>query len=66
MPIVTIQITDENVSEKQKLSLISECTDVLTRVLNKDPNTTFVVIDEVPMSNWGIGGTDVKTYRKSN
>jgi 4-oxalocrotonate tautomerase len=33
-------------------------------VLNKNPATTVVVIDEVAMEDWGIGGLPVTEYRK--
>ena len=46
MPYILIQITKENVSTAQKQQLIQEATDLVVRVLDKDPATTFVVIDE--------------------
>lgn len=63
MPYVNIRITDEGVSAKQKAELIQETTKLLTAVLNKDPETTFVVIDEVPLENWGAGGLPAEAYR---
>jgi phenylpyruvate tautomerase PptA (4-oxalocrotonate tautomerase family) len=33
--------------------VIKGITDVLVRVLDKNPESTFVVIDEVPLENWG-------------
>jgi 4-oxalocrotonate tautomerase len=33
-------------------------------VLNKNPATTVVVIDEVNTDNWGIGGKVVTELRK--
>jgi 4-oxalocrotonate tautomerase len=33
-------------------------------VLNKNPATTFVVIDEVAVEDWGIAGLPVNEYRK--
>ncbi|MCC7544447.1 MAG: 4-oxalocrotonate tautomerase family protein, partial [Aquabacterium sp.] len=56
MPYVNIQITREGVSAEQKAALIQGTTDLLVKVLNKDPATTFVVIDEVDLDNWGVGG----------
>jgi 4-oxalocrotonate tautomerase len=44
--------------------LISGVTDLLVRVLNKNPATTFVVIDEVDMDNWGIAGESVTVLRE--
>ncbi len=65
MPYVNIKVTREGVTDEQKAELISGVTDLLVRVLNKSPATTFVVIDEVDMPNWGIGGLPVKEYRRS-
>jgi len=35
----------------------------VSRVLNKNPETTVVVIDEIDMDNWGIGGKSVTVRR---
>jgi len=64
MPYVNIKITDENVTSTQKAELISGVTNLLQKVLNKNPQTTIVVIDEVNTDNWGIGGEQVTTRRK--
>lgn len=64
MPYILIQITKENVSIQQKQQLIQEATELMVRVLNKDPATTFVVIDEVETDNWGGAGETVSTIRK--
>ena len=53
-------------SAEQKAELIAGVTDLLARVLNKNPETTVVVIDEVDMDNWGIGGKSVTERRKQN
>ena len=63
MPYVHIQVTDEGVTPGQKAALIKGTTDMLCQVLNKDPSTTFVVIEEVPMANWGIAGLPVAEFR---
>lgn len=64
MPYILIQITKENVSIQQKQQLIQEATDLVVRVLDKDPATTFVVIDEVETDNWGVAGESVSAIRK--
>lgn len=54
MPYVNIKITKEgNVTPEQKAKLISGVTNLLADVLHKNPATTVVVIDEVPLENWG-------------
>ncbi len=63
MPYVHIRITDEGVTQEQKEQLLKKTTDVLSTVLDKDPATTFVIIEEVPLQNWGIAGLPVEIYR---
>jgi 4-oxalocrotonate tautomerase len=60
---VNIKVTDENVTSTQKLALIKGATQLLTDVLNKNPATTIVVIDEVNTDNWGIGFDQVTALR---
>jgi 4-oxalocrotonate tautomerase len=55
MPYVNIKITDEGVTAEQKRKLVQGVTQLLVDVLNKDPSTTFVLIDEVNTDNWGVG-----------
>lgn len=66
MPYINIKITDENVTREQKQALIKGTTQLMVDVLNKDPATTFVVIDEVNLDNWGIGYDQVTELRKSS
>ena len=68
MPYVNIKVTGgrEAPSAEQKAELIAGVTDLLARVLDKNPETTVVVIDEVDMDNWGIGGKSVTERRKQN
>ncbi len=64
MPYINIRITREGVTAEQKEMLIRETTAMLERVLNKDPQTIHVVIDEVDTDNWGFGGESVSNYRR--
>jgi 4-oxalocrotonate tautomerase len=71
MPIVTIQVTREgtapgavSVTAEQKAALIKGVSQLLLDVLNKPLESTFVVIEEVEMENWGWGGLPVREYRK--
>ena len=64
MPYVNIKITREGVTTEQKEILIRETTAMLERVLNKDPQTTHVVIDEIDTDNWGFAGKSVTYYRR--
>lgn len=64
MPYVNIKITREGVTNEQKAKLIEGVTSLLKEVLNKNPATTFVIIEEVDTDNWGIAGEQVSTRRK--
>lgn len=64
MPYVNIKITNENVTPEKKALLIQGVTQLLVDVLDKNPQTTVVVIDEVDTDNWGIGGETVTKRRK--
>lgn len=64
MPYVNIKITDEGVTNEQKQALIKGTTQLLADVLNKNPATTFVVIDEINTDNWGIGFDQVTKLRQ--
>jgi 4-oxalocrotonate tautomerase len=65
MPYVNIKITREGATKEQKATLIAGVTKLLQDTLGKNPQTTVVVIDEVDMDNWGIGGESV-TVRRAN
>ncbi len=65
LPYVNIKITNENVTPEKKAALIQGVTQLLVDVLDKNPETTVVVIDEVDTDNWGIGGKTV-TVRRQN
>ncbi len=66
MPYVNIKVTggSEAPTIEQKQQLIAEVTALLARVLNKNPATTVVIIDEVDMDNWGVGGETTTQRRK--
>ncbi|MCA1443228.1 4-oxalocrotonate tautomerase family protein [Ensifer sp. IC4062] len=70
MPYVNIQVTREGTSPgevkttaEQKARLIKGVSDLLFEVLGKPQSATFVVIEEVEMENWGVGGLPVADYR---
>ncbi|MFZ1377164.1 MAG: 4-oxalocrotonate tautomerase family protein [Geothrix sp.] len=64
MPFVNIKITRDGATAEQKAALIKGATQLLVDVLNKNPQTTVVVIDEVDTDNWGIGGETVTARRQ--
>jgi 4-oxalocrotonate tautomerase len=63
MPYVHIRITREGATAAQKAELMAGTTELLVRILGKSPATTFVVIDEVDLENWGVGGMPVAQWR---
>jgi 4-oxalocrotonate tautomerase len=69
--MVTIQITREGstperkaATAEEKAALISGVSELLLKVLNKPLDSTFVVIEEVDLDNWGVGGVPVQDYRR--
>jgi 4-oxalocrotonate tautomerase len=71
MPIVNIQVTREgtgpgraSVTPEEKAALIAGVSQLLLDVLHKPLASTFVVIEEVELENWGWGGLPVPEYRK--
>ncbi|MCF2948052.1 4-oxalocrotonate tautomerase family protein [Paraglaciecola aquimarina] len=64
MPYVNIKVTDEGVTMQQKQQLVTGVTQLLSDILNKEPKTTFVVIDEIGLDNWGIGHDLVSDLRQ--
>ena len=71
MPIITIQVTREgtapgavSVTAEQKAALIKGASELLLEVLHKPLESTFVVIEEVDLENWGWGGLPVREYRE--
>ncbi|TQM64707.1 tautomerase family protein [Humibacillus xanthopallidus] len=70
MPVVTIDLTREGstperdtVTAEEKAELIRAVSELLRDVLGKPLEATFVVINEVPLQNWGWGGLPVEQYR---
>lgn len=64
MPFVTVRITRDGVTTEQKAQVIAEITETLERVLNKRPDLTHIVIEEVDTDNWGYAGITTTQYRK--
>ena len=66
MPFVNIKITRDGATPEQKAQLITGVTDLLVKVLHKNPQTTVVLIEEVETDNWGIGGETVTARRRES
>lgn len=65
MPIVNIKLVDQPTTTEQKRKLIKGITDLLHDVLAKEPDRIYVVIDDVPLENWGAGGISVADRREA-
>jgi len=63
MPYVNIRLIPP-ITTEEKRKVIAGVTKVLADVLGKDPERTFVVIDELSTDNWGIGGETITERRK--
>ncbi len=66
MPYVNVKITKEGATPDQKARVIKGVTQVLVDVLGKNPQTVFVVIDEVETDNWGVAGETITARRKKS
>jgi 4-oxalocrotonate tautomerase len=66
MPYVNIKLTRETepITAEQKAAIIKGVTDLLVDVIDRGPATTVVVIDEIDMDNYGVGGETI-TVRRS-
>lgn len=64
MPFVNVKITRDGVTAEQKAQIVAEITATLQRVLNKRPEHTHIVIDEIDPENWGYAGVLTTEYRK--
>ncbi len=69
--MVNIQVTREGsapgrsaVTAEEKAQLIAGVSQLLLDVLGKPLDSTFVVIQEVELENWGWGGMPVPEYRR--
>lgn len=65
MPYVNVQIT-KGATKEQKAAIIKDITDSLVRVLNKKPEHTHIVIQEIAEEDWGFCGLRTDEWRKQN
>jgi 4-oxalocrotonate tautomerase len=64
MPYINIKVTDEQVTKEQKRLLIEGATQLVVNILNKDAKTTHVVIEEIPIENWGVNAKQYSGTKK--
>lgn len=57
MPLVTINVIENVFSEEQKREMIEKVTDIMVSIEGEAMRgITWVLIEEVRESHWGIGG----------
>ncbi|MEJ2482237.1 MAG: 4-oxalocrotonate tautomerase family protein [Gemmatimonadota bacterium] len=57
MPLVEVKVFEQELTGQQTESLISRITDAVTSVTSeKLRDVTWVIVEEVPSGNWGVGG----------
>ena len=66
MPYINIRVTKENgePTAEQKAQLIEGVTELVSRVLGRNKSSTVVIIDEIDMQNYGLGGESIKSIRE--
>lgn len=63
MPYVNIQIL-KGATREQKAQLVKEVTDSLVRILDKKPEHTHIVIQEIAEEDWGFSGRLTDDWKK--
>ena len=63
MPYIHVNMT-KGASNEQKAQLIEGITELMVKILDKNPFSTQVVINEFEAENWGIAGRSVKKLRE--
>ena len=66
MPYINIRVTKENgePTAEQKAKLIDGVTKLVSQVLGRNKASTVVIIDEIDMQNYGLGGESIKSIRE--
>jgi len=66
MPLVTINVIENVFTDDQKQQMIEKITDALVSIEGEAMRgITWVMIEEVPESNWGIGGQQLTGYPRT-
>jgi 4-oxalocrotonate tautomerase len=64
MPYVNVRVTP-GITTAQSKQIVEEITDTLVRVLDKKPEQTHIVIDEIDPDRWGFAGMLTSEFRKN-
>ena len=63
MPYVNVRIT-KGATTEQKAQIVADITRTLVNTLDKKPEHTHIIIDEVDDENWGFSGVLTSQWRK--
>lgn len=63
MPYVNIQIT-KGATREQKSAIVKDVTESLAKHLNKNPEHTHIVIQEIEEQDWGFAGMLTDDWKK--
>ena len=72
MPLIQVDVFEDELSQEQSKDLINKITDVVTEVTSeKLREVTWVIVNEVKDGHWGVGGNalvldDVKKLMANN
>lgn len=65
MPYINVKITrGPEVTREKKAALVAGITRLLVELLDKKPEQTHIVIEEVDTDNWGFSGMLTTDYRR--
>ena len=57
MPLIQVDVFEDELSQEQSKDLINRITDVVTEVTSeKLHDVTWVIVNEVKDGHWGVGG----------
>ena len=60
MPLITVNLIENVFSDQQKAEMVASLTDTMVKIEGEAlRSVTWVKIEEVPESHWGIGGTPI-------
>ncbi len=54
MPYVEVKVAGE-LSKQQKQDIVKGISDLLHKVAGKNPETTYIVINEISRDKWAVG-----------
>ncbi|GAA1152663.1 tautomerase family protein [Nesterenkonia lutea] len=55
MPYVHVQVAENDYSDDQKRAVMKRIVEALDEEMGRAPQSTNVVIQEIPKENWGVG-----------